>query len=128
MIDHTIVHFEIPADDVGKLRKFYTQIFGWKIEKMPGPMDYWSVETVPVDERGILVRPGVNGGLMKKETPDQKPLIYIGVESVDEYSKRIQAQGGKIAMPKLEVPEIGWWALALDPEGNAFGIFESKRV
>ncbi len=128
MVDHTIVHFEIPADDVEKLRKFYAQIFGWKIEKMPGPMDYWNIETVPVDERGMLVRPGVNGGLMKRETPDQKLLMYIGVESVDEYSKRIQTQGGKIVISKLEIPGIGWWALALDPEGNAFGLFESKRA
>jgi len=40
MADHTIVHFEIPADDVGKLRRFYSNLFGWKIEKTPGPVDY----------------------------------------------------------------------------------------
>ena len=32
----TIVHFDIPADDVGRSRKFYTDLFGWKIEKWPG--------------------------------------------------------------------------------------------
>ena len=51
MVDHTIVHFEIPADDVEKLREFYGQLFGWKIEKMPGPVEYWGIQTVPVDER-----------------------------------------------------------------------------
>jgi hypothetical protein len=30
----TIVHFEIPADDVERARKFYSILFGWKIEKM----------------------------------------------------------------------------------------------
>ena len=29
----TLVHFEIPADDVERSRKFYTDLFGWKIEK-----------------------------------------------------------------------------------------------
>lgn len=48
----TIVHFEIPADDVERSRKFYTDLFGWKIEKWPGMdsgdddggssnMEYW---------------------------------------------------------------------------------------
>ena len=125
MVDHTIVHFEIPADNVEKLRKFYTELFGWKIEKMPGPMEYWNIETVPVDESGEPIRLGVNGGMMRRENPEQKPINYISVESVDEYSEKIEALGGRVIVPKQEIPRIGWWALALDPEGNHFGVFES---
>ena len=33
MVDRTVVHFEIPAEDVEKLKSFYTKLFGWKIEK-----------------------------------------------------------------------------------------------
>ncbi|UCG45578.1 MAG: VOC family protein [Candidatus Bathyarchaeota archaeon] len=126
MVDHTIVHFEIPADDVKKLRKFYSELFGWKIEKMPGFMEYWNVETVPVDDKGEPVRPGVNGGMMKKQNPEHKPVYYISVESVDDYSKKIEKLGGKVTVPKTEIPGTGWWAFALDPEGNLFGLFESK--
>jgi len=125
MVDHTIVHFEIPADDLGKLRKFYSELFGWKIEKMPGPMDYWAIKTVPVNEKGMPIRPGVNGGMMKRQHPEHKPFNYIAVESVDEYTKKIETLGGTVLVPKMEVPGIGWWALALDPEGNQFGILES---
>lgn len=125
MVDHTIVHFEIPANDVQKLKKFYNELFGWKIEKMPGPMEYWTIETVPVDEKGMPVRPGVNGGMMKKQNPEHKPITYISVESVDKYVKKTEALGGKVIVPKMEVPGIGWWAMALDPEGNQFAIFES---
>ncbi len=124
MVDHTIVHFEIPADNVEKLRKFYSGVFGWKIEKMPGPTEYWSIETVPVDKKGMAVRPGVNGGMMKKQNPAHKPVNYIAVESVDEYAKKIETLGGKILVPKMEVPGMGWWTLALDPEGNQLGIFQ----
>ena len=124
-MDHTIVHFEIPAKDVEKLRLFYAQLFGWKIEKWSGPTEYWNIETVPVDDKGMLIRPGVNGGLMKKESPEHKPVNYIAVESVDEHSKRIEKLGGKILTPKQEVPGIGWVALAIDPEGNEFGMFQS---
>jgi len=125
MVDHTIVHFEIPADDVEKLRKFYSKLFGWKIEKTPGPIEYWMIETVPVDEKGMPIRPGVNGGMMKRQQPEHKPVNYIAVESVDEYTKKIKALGGKVLVPKMEVPGIGWWALALDPEGNQFAILQS---
>ena len=124
MVDHTIVHFEIPADNVEKLRKFYSGVFGWKIEKMLGPTEYWSIETVPVDKKGMAVRPGVNGGMMKKQNPAHKPVNYIAVESVDEYAKKIETLGGKILVPKMEVPGMGWWTLALDPEGNQLGIFQ----
>jgi predicted enzyme related to lactoylglutathione lyase len=121
------VHFEIPAENVEKLRKFYSDLFGWKIEKMPGGMEYWGIETVPVDEKGMPMRPGVNGGMMKKEKPENKPINYISVESVDEYSKKVVKLGGKIIVPKMEIPEMGWWALALDPEGNQVGLFETMQ-
>jgi len=125
MADHTIVHFEIPADDVEKLRRFYSNLFGWKIEKTPGPVDYWMIETVPIVKNRSPIRPGVNGGMMKRQHPEHKPANYISVESVDEYTKKIEALGGKVIVPKMEVPGIGWWALALDPEGNQFAVLES---
>jgi predicted enzyme related to lactoylglutathione lyase len=125
MVDHTIVHFEIPADDVERLRKFYATVFGWKIEKLPGPSEYWTITTVPVNEKGELVRPGVNGGLMKKQNTQHKPTNYILVESVDEYTQKIQKLGGRIITPKSEVPGICWWAQVADPEGNEFAIMES---
>jgi predicted enzyme related to lactoylglutathione lyase len=123
-LDHTIIHFEIPANDVEKIKKFYSELFGWKIEKL-GNMEYYSVTTVPMDEKGNLLRPGVNGGLYKKEQPQQQPLNYIYVESVDEYSKKISGLGGKILVSKMEVSGMGWFAVAQDPEGNTFGIFET---
>ena len=127
-MDHTIVHFEIPAEDIEKLKKFYGDLFGWKIEKYPGPTNYYMLQTVPVDEKMTPIRPGVNGGLFEKRDAQDpamaKPTNYISVESIDEYSKKIEKLGGKIKFPKMEIPGIGWWALALDPEGNHFGILE----
>ncbi len=123
MVDHTIVHFEIPAENMEKLMKFYSQLFRWKMEKVQW-MDYWLIETVPVDKQGQPIRPGVNGGIYKKETPEIKPLNYINVESVDEYIEKIKALGGKIIVPKQEIPKTGWTAIAMDPEGNYFGLFQ----
>ncbi|HVP41583.1 MAG TPA: VOC family protein [Candidatus Krumholzibacteriaceae bacterium] len=127
-MDHTVIHFEIPANDVEKLKKFYSKVFGWKIEKAPGPMEYWLIETVPVDEKMTLIRPGVNGGMFKKDNPELKFVNYFSVESIDDYIQKIKASGGKILSPKQEVPNVGWVAVAVDPEGNQFAIIQPVRV
>ena len=124
MVDHTIIHFEIPADDIEKLSKFYSELFGWKIEKTPGPIDYWMIQTVQTYEKELPIRPSVNGGMVKRQNPQHKPVNYIAVESVDDYSKKIEALGGKIIVPKMEVSGIGWWAFAMDPEDNQFAILQ----
>jgi predicted enzyme related to lactoylglutathione lyase len=46
---------------------------------------------------------------------------------VEEYSKKVMDLGGKIVVPKMEIPGLGWWALALDPEGNHFGLLEYMK-
>ena len=127
MVDHTIVHFDIPAKDVEKLKKFYSELFNWKIYRVPGPIDYWLIETVPVNEQGMTVRPGVNGGMYKKDQPELKPVNYILVEDIDEYIQKIKHLGGTITQPKQEVPGVGWIALAIDPEGNPFAIIQNMR-
>ena len=53
-----------------------------------------------------------------------KPINYISVESVEEYSKKVEALGGKIVQQKMEIPGLGWWGLVLDLEGNAFDMLE----
>jgi predicted enzyme related to lactoylglutathione lyase len=123
MVDHTIIHFEIPAENVEKLMKFYKELFGWKMQKVQW-MDYWLVETVPVNKQGTPIRQGVNGGMYQKETPETKPLNYISVESVDKYIEKIKASGGRIIVQKQEIPQTGWTGIAIDPEGNYFGLFQ----
>ncbi len=126
-MDHTIVHFEIPAESVEKMKKFYTDLFGWKIEKSPGPIEYWLIETVPVDEKMMPLRAGVNGGMYKKERPEFKPVNYISVENIDKYIKKIEVLGGTIIQSKQEVPNVGWIAIALDPEGNQFAMLQPMQ-
>jgi predicted enzyme related to lactoylglutathione lyase len=127
-MDHTIIHFEIPAANVEKLKKFYAGLFGWKIEKYSGPMEYWMIQTVPTDDKGMTLRPGVNGGMVKKESPEQKPVNYISVDSIDESIKQVTKLGGKIVMPKQEVPNVGWIATAADPEGNQIALLQPQRM
>ncbi len=123
-MDHTIIHFEIPANDLEKIKSFYEQVFGWKIVQAAGPIEYWVIQTVPVDPKGMLIRPGVNGGMYKRQITESKPINYYSVESITDFLDKIVKLGGKITQPKQEVPEVGWIAAAEDPEGNAFALIE----
>ena len=130
-MDNTIVHFEIPADNVQKLSKFYSNLFNWKIIHSPVEgMDYWIIHTVPVDDKGMPLRPGVNGGMFRKapEQHDFKPVNYITVENIDEYIEKVKHLGGNIIVSKQHVPTVGFIALALDPEGNSFGLLQPERM
>jgi predicted enzyme related to lactoylglutathione lyase len=56
-----------------------------------------------------------------------KPVNYFSVENADEYIEKIKKLGGKIIVPKQEVPHVGWTAVAIDPEGNQFAILQPMR-
>jgi uncharacterized protein len=132
----TIVHFEIPADDVERAKKFYNDLFRWKIEKWPGatddsqltsaatgqPMEYWIITTT--DDKG---NKALGGGMMKRQIPEHHVTNYINVNSVDEYSSKVEMLGGKVVAFKHAVPGMGYFALCLDTENNSFAIWESNE-
>ncbi len=113
----TIVHFEIPADDVQRAKKFYTDLFGWKIEETPG-MEYWMIHTSGEKT--------VDGGMMKRQHPQHQITNYIDIPSIDEYAQKVEKLGGKIIVPKMAVPTMGYFAVCLDTENNVFAIWESN--
>ena len=128
----TIVHFEMPADNVERAKKFYTDLFGWKIEKWPGTssknsssssMEYWIVSTT--DDKGNKAH--IGGGLMKRQGQHQQITNFIDVNSVDEYSSKIEKLGGKVVVSKMAVPGMGYFTVCLDTENNSFGIWESNQ-
>ena len=114
-----VVHFEIYTDDPEAVRPFYQDIFGWKIEKFQGPVEYWLVTT------GDDKEPGINGGLTRpREGQSPGTLNTVAVKSLDQTIKKIEQRGGKICVPKMAIPKIGFLAYAEDPAGNVFGIIE----
>ena len=128
-MDHTIVHFEIPADQPERAAEFYRKLFGWDIQQFEGSaaggMEYWMVRTVPTDAEGRPVRPGVNGGLMRRMYPNQPPVNYINVENVNDAVSRAEELGAKVLMGKTPVPGMGWFAQLTDTEGNLFAVWET---
>ena len=118
---NSIVHFEIPADDVRRAKKFYERVLGWKISD-PWKMDYFLVETKKKGEEGI------NGGLMQRKMPDQPFMNYLAVDSIDAYCKKVEKAGGVVVLPKQEIaPGMGWIAAFKDTEGNIMGFHETPK-
>jgi uncharacterized protein len=113
-----VIHFEIAADEPERAKSFYEKVFGWKIEKWQGPQDYWLITTGPAEE------PGIDGGLARRSDPTTSTENTIGVDSVDAYVARIEANGGKVLRPKAAVPGVGWLAYCQDSEGNRFGLMQ----
>jgi predicted enzyme related to lactoylglutathione lyase len=116
-----IIHFDIPADDPARAQKFYQDVFGWKFDKWNGPMEYWMVKT------GDDKQPGINGGLAKRMPGQAGVTNTIDVPSVDEFAKKIQSKGGKVIVPKMAIPGVGYFAQCLDTEGNIFGIIQMDQ-
>jgi len=116
-----IIHFDIPADDPARAQKFYQDVFGWKFDKWNGPMEYWMAKT------GDDKQPGINGGLAKRMPGQAGMTNTIDVPSVDEFAKTIQSKGGKVIVPKMAIPGVGYFAQCLDTEGNCFGIIQMDQ-
>ena len=121
-----VVHFEIPADDEGRAREFYREVFGWQLQEMP-EMDYTIVMTTAIDQQTQLpTEPGaINGGLMKRSSDTPSPVITVDVESIDDSMKQIESRGGSVVKPRTEIPGMGAFAYFKDPEGNVLGLWET---
>ena len=121
-----IVHFEIHASDPARAATFYTEAFGWEIEKWDGPMEYWMIKTGPKDEMGI------DGGMMRRQgdAPTDGAAVNsfpctLMVENLDESMEKVIELGGKEAVPKSAIPGMGWLGYCKDTEGNIFGMMQA---
>jgi predicted enzyme related to lactoylglutathione lyase len=124
-----VSHFEIYADNPDALARFYTSVFDWKVEEMPGNGNYKLVQTVDVDDRRMATQAGgINGGIMKRPDPSAPNIInYVTVESLEGALERANKLGAKVMKEKSSVPGMGWFAILSDPEGNPFALWQPDK-
>ncbi len=91
-------------------------------------MEYWTIETVPTNDKGMLTRPGVNGGMYKKQSDANIPVNYVAVEDIDKALIDVVKLGGEVIMGRQEVPGVGYTASIRDPEGNPIAMIQPKRA
>jgi len=122
--------FDIPADDMERAKRFYEEVFDWKITPIPGSGgNFHAATTVPVDEDGEPKVPGgINGGFFQRGTHGlEGTFVEINVPSIDECLKRIELAGGKLVKPKGPMLDIAFFALVKDTEGNILGLWEDVK-
>ena len=119
---NNIKHFSINADDVPRARKFYENALGWKFTPW-GPPNFFLCQTGTDDDSGL------EGSLQgRREIIKGKPIFgfecSLGVDNIDETIAAIEANGGKIVMPKAEIPTVGTLIYFEDTEGNIVGAMQ----
>jgi len=110
-----ITHIDIPVGDMAAATDFYSGLFGWKIEEMPGFEGYpmWQAPN------GIS-----GGGLAPRDADFTHPRSYVEVDSIDDTIAAAKAAGGSVAMERSPITETSAWAVIIDPDGNHIGLFE----
>ena len=119
-----VVHFELMSKNPEKVSDFYAKTFGWKVKNMP-EINYRVVDT----DAKASGMPGINGGIVKPDKPEPWPgnmLVYILVEDLAAYRKKVKAAGGKIHVEEQKVPGMGKFSLFTDPEGRMMGLWKAK--
>ena len=123
-----VVHFEMPYENPERLVKFYTQAFGWRMQKLGKDMsDYVVAATTETDENNMIKKPGaINGGFFPKKPdwPAQYPSVVIAVDDINKAIKRVADAGGKVLGDPMEIPGIGQYVSFTDTEGNRVGILQ----
>ena len=114
MSKHPIVHIEFSAQDREAAGKFYSDLFGWKVEQMP-EMDYATFESSE----------GVGGGFnpVKEGNPAGTVVVYIGTDDIEATLAKAESLGAKTIVPKTEIPTMGWFGMFTDPTGNLIGVY-----
>jgi predicted enzyme related to lactoylglutathione lyase len=120
-------HFEIPADDGARARRFYSATFGWKTHEIPGT-DYTMVSTGEVDEQGMPQSPGyIGGGIGRRGGPLEHPVVTIVVDDLSASEKLIEENGGTILQRKTPIDDgsMGYTGYFKDSEGNTVGLYQA---
>lgn len=111
-----VVWFEVVGKDGAKLRRFYSDLFGWKIDGATGDMDYG---LVPAGGGG-----GIGGGVGSSQDGGEGHVtVFIEVDDPSAYLEEAEKLGGKTVVPPTEIPSYGLtFAYFLDPQGHLIGL------
>jgi predicted enzyme related to lactoylglutathione lyase len=108
-----VVHFEIGCADTAKANAFYGPLFGWSTAQM-GP--------------ALMIQTGAKEGIQGHFTalghePHHYTIFYVQVDDIAEHLTKAEALGGKVVVPKVDIPNYGSFAWLGDPDGNVVGLW-----
>ncbi len=116
--------FNLPSTDFERAVSFYSNVLDIEMMRVPGPDGF---------ETAFFSNPqdgGVSGGI--GSNPQQKPgtdgaIIYFDVNgNLENVLEKVSKNKGQVIMPKTNIGDFGFIALAIDSEGNTIGFHSSN--
>lgn len=110
-------HVELNTTDVKKAKDFYSKLFDWKLEDMPG--DSYTM---------IRVGEGTGGGIMKNPIPGTPSfwLSYVLVDDIEASTEKAKSLGGTVMKEVTPVMDYGSFSVIVDPTGAHFALWKPK--
>ena len=103
---------ELMTTDVKGAKAFYSALLGWTMQDIsPVGMDYTMVKLGDQEIAGIMGMPDKAAAMVPAWGG------YVTVSNVDALLPRVEQLGGKICVPPQDIPDIGRFAVILDPQG-----------
>lgn len=122
-----VVHFEMPAKDRKRVRKFYETAFGWEMSQMGAEMgEYILATTTPVDAKTQRPKePGaINGGFYQSGEYGTTPHIVVAVEDLKKSMETVKKAGGTVLGKPMDIPGVGTFVMIHDTEDNRVGMLQ----
>ena len=118
-----VVHFEIHASDLDRAERFYSDVFGWQVQKFDGPIDYRLINTGPNTDAGI------DGALVERRGSSDGDAVIayvctISVDDIKQTEEKVRNSGGEQVVDRQEIPDVGQLSYFKDTEGNIFGALQ----
>ncbi|WP_410668704.1 VOC family protein [Amycolatopsis sp. cmx-4-68] len=116
--DGTPSWVDLMVPDQAKAVAFYSGLFGWDVQTGGEETGFYGMAML----RGRPV-----AGIGQTPPGQEMPAVwttYLSVSDVDKLAAAITEAGGQIVMPVMEVMKEGRMAVAADPAGAVFGLWE----
>ena len=113
--------FEIYVQDMDRAQKFYETVLDIKMSSLSPPDGELAMLSFPMDVESF----GSSGALVHHaDVPSggNSTLVYFNSEDCAIEEARIESAGGKVERPKMSIGDYGFITLAVDPDGNMFGL------
>lgn len=108
---------ELASTDAEAAKKFYTELFGWKLkESQAAGVAYSEIIAGGREVGGIYQKTAEQG-----DAPSSW-MAYVAVDDVDASAKRVEELGGKVVMPPTDIPNVGRFCIISDPTGATLSL------
>jgi hypothetical protein len=105
---------------MAKAREFYGGLFNWVVQ--PGGPETGGYSVAELNGRGVA-------GIGPKMGPPEAPtmwMTYLATSDADATAAKILGAGGQLVMEAMDVMDVGRMAVAVDPGGAVFGIWQAR--